>query len=345
MRVSRLLFAAACAVPCHVALAQPAPPVADKIDAKSLMQSGLKLYAQQDYLGALAVFRTAYTRFPSAKILINIGTTLIKLGRKADAANTYQRYLDAPDADPAKRAEVSKAVAELDLSVGKLEIAVTPADAEVQLNDEDWTPARTAQHYRVAAGTITVRARCPRYKPDERQVRIAAGETVPLAFTLDEIPAPVVPTASAPVAGVSRDSGVHASVTPELPPSKIGVTAVAHVDVLHGGGAGLVGATFDVTDRLEAQAAAILGPSYGGYLGATFAVLGGKLRPIVSAGVPMFMSNGARFGVRGAGGIDFAVTRHLALIVELGVEHMLNAESDVQHRTLLIPAVGAVGRL
>jgi hypothetical protein len=176
-------------------------------------------------------------------------------------------------------------------------------------------------------------------------VRIAAGETLPLAFTLDEIPAPVVPSASAPVAGVSRESGARASVTPELPPSKIGVTAVAHVDVLHGGGAGLVGATFDVTGRLQAQAAAILGPSYGGYLGATFAVLGGKLRPIVSAGVPMFMSHGARFGVRGAGGIDFAVTRHLALIVELGVEHMLNAESDVQHRTLLIPAVGAVGRL
>jgi len=338
------LFAAACAIPCQVAIAQstsPAsPPVADKIDAKSLMQSGLKLYAAQDYLGALAVFRTAYTRFPSAKILINIGTTLIKLGRKADAANTYQRYLDAPDADPAKRAEVATAVAELDRSVGRLEITVAPADAELQLNDDDWTPASIAQRYRVPAGTITVRARCPRYKPAERRVQIAAGEAVPVAFTLDEIPAPVVPAASVPV-----DRGVRASLVPEPPPSKLGVTAVAHMDVLHGGGAGLVGAAFDVTGRLQAHAAAILGPSYGGYLGATFALLGGKLRPTVSGGVPMFMSHGARFGVRGAGGVNLAVSRHLAVIVELGVEHMLNAEPDVQHRTLLVPAVGAVGRL
>jgi len=33
------------------------------------------------------------------------------------------------------------------------------------------------------------------------------------------------------------------------------------------------------------------------------------------------------------------------LIVELGVERMFNAEADVQHRTLLIPALGAIGRL
>ena len=339
MRLHSLLFAVACAIPCQVAIAQPAPP-ADKIDAKSLMQSGLKLFAAQDYLGALAVFRTAYTRFPSAKILINIGTTLIKLDRKADAANTYQRYLDAPDTDPAKQAEVAKVIAELDRSVGKLEITATPLDAELQLNDEDWTPAISAHLYRVAPGAITIRARSPRYQPDERRVQVAAGETVPVMFALAEIPAPVVPVVAAAAVG----NGVRATV-PEPVPSKIGVTAVGRVDVLHGGGAALVGATFNASPRFQAQAAALLGPSYGGYLGATLALVGGKLRPIVSAGVPMFMSNGARFGVRGAGGVDFAVTRHIALIVELGVERMLNAESDVQHTTMLIPALGAVGRL
>jgi hypothetical protein len=339
MRLHSLLIAVACAIPCQVAIAQPTPP-ADKIDAKSLMQSGLKLFAAQDYLGALAVFRTAYTRFPSAKILINIGTTLIKLDRKADAANTYQRYLDAPDTDPAKQAEVAKVIAELDRAVGKLEITTTPLDAELQLNDEDWTPAISAHHYRVMPGAITIRARSPRYQPDERRVQVAAGETLPVAFALAEIPAPVAPVA--PVAAV--DNGVRATV-PEPLPSKIGVTAGGRVDVLHGGGAALVGTTFNVSERFQAQAAALLGPSYGGYLGATFALVGGKLRPIVSAGVPMFMSNGARFGVRGAGGVDFAVTRHIALIVELGVERMLNAESDVQHTTMLIPAVGAIGRL
>src|SRR5215470_4350137 len=127
MRTHRLLIIAACALPCAVATAQPAPPVADKADARSLMQSGLKLYAAQDYLGALAVFRTAYTRFPSAKILINIGTTLVKLGRRADAANAYQHYLDSTDTDPARQAEVTAVLADLDASVGRLELTATPA--------------------------------------------------------------------------------------------------------------------------------------------------------------------------------------------------------------------------
>jgi hypothetical protein len=235
---------------------------------------------------------------------------------------------------------VIKAIAELDQAVGRLELTVAPADAELQFNDEDWIAASTAPRYRVAPGTMTVRARCPRYKPDERQVQVAAGQTVQVAFSLVEIPAPV-----APVAAVPLDGGVRVRVAPEPPPAKIGVSAVAHLDVLHGGGAGLVGATFDVTGRLQAQAAAIIGPSYGGYLGAAVALRQGRLRPVVSAGVPMFMSNGARVGIRGAGGFDLAVSRHLSVVVELGVERMLNAEPDVQHRTLLIPAVGAVGRL
>ena len=90
----------------QVAIAQPQQP-AGKVDAKALMQSGLKLFEAKDYLGALAVFNDAYKRLPSAKILLNIGTTEVLLERKADAANSYQRYLDSPDADPAKKPDVT----------------------------------------------------------------------------------------------------------------------------------------------------------------------------------------------------------------------------------------------
>src|SRR5678815_5528685 len=103
-------------------------PATDKLDAKALMQSGLKLYAAKDFLGALAVFRTAYTRFASTKILLNIGTTLTKLDRKAEAANAYQRYLDAADSDRAKHGEVTKVLGELDAAVTLLEIDVAPSE-------------------------------------------------------------------------------------------------------------------------------------------------------------------------------------------------------------------------
>src|SRR5262249_46460966 len=120
--------------------AEPAQE-ADKLDAKALMQSGLKLYAAKDFLGALAVFKTAYTRFASTKILLNIGTTLTKLDRKAEAANAYQRYLDASDSDRAKHPEVRKVLGELDAAVATLELSITPDEAELQINDDDWIPA------------------------------------------------------------------------------------------------------------------------------------------------------------------------------------------------------------
>jgi hypothetical protein len=302
------------------------------------MQSGLKLYAAKDFLGALAVFKDAYERFPSAKILLNIGTTLTRLDRKAEAANVYQRYLASSDSDPAKQDEVRRVLAELDAAVVTLELSITPTDAEVQINDEDWIAAGTLSRHRVAAGSVTVRVRRADYQPGEQVVRAAAGTTLPVTLALVAVPPPPA------ITPVVVDDGLRtgAILAPRRAP--IGAIALAHVDISNGGAAGLVGVTVDVTSRLQAQAAAILGPSYGGYAGASFAVVERRLRPLVSAGIPIFLSSGARVAVRGAGGVELAVNRHLAVIAELGVEYLFNPEPDVK-RTLFIPAIGATGRL
>src|SRR5262249_23249741 len=124
----RHLIVAASLLVAGVASAQPKPPPpsGDKTDAKALMLSGVKLLEAKDYLGALAVFKDAYARFPSAKILLNIGTTQKLLNRNAEAANTYQRYLESKDADPARRTEITQILADIDKLVGKLEISSTP---------------------------------------------------------------------------------------------------------------------------------------------------------------------------------------------------------------------------
>ena len=322
--------------------ADKADKTSDKLDAKALMQSGLKLYAAKDFLGALAVFRTAYARFPSAKILLNIGTTLAKLDRKAEAANVYQRYLDAPDSDPAKQAEVRKVLGELDAAVAILELAITPRDAELQIGDDDWVAASGEPRHRVAVGPVTVRARHPAYQPGQQVVTATAGARLPVAIALAEIPRAAPPVG--PVTATATDGGLHATREVEPRRAQIGALALAHIDFANRGAAGLFGVTADLTDRLQAQAAVILGPSYGGYAGASYAVIGGAIRPIVAAGIPLFASGGARVAIRGAGGVELAVNRHLAVIAELGVEYLFNPEADVK-RTLVIPAIGATGRL
>ncbi len=329
---------AAAAPPVRPADPKPADSKADKLDAKSLMQSGLKLFGAKDYLGALAVFRTAYQRFPSAKILLNIGTTLTRLDRKAEAANIYQQYLDAGDADPAKRADVTKVLADLDAAVGQLAITASPDDAEVQIADEDWAPAARVAHHRVVPGSVGVRARKPGYLPVEQIVRATAGSILPVSFTLAEEPRPVVAQVS------PTDTGVAATAQPPARRSRLGVIALAHIDVVDRGAAGLVGLTFDATRMLQVQAAALIGPSSGGYAGARYAFLDGRARPLIAAGLPVFVSGGARVAARGAVGVELALTRHLALIAEAGVEYIFNPDVDIKH-THFIPAIGAAGWL
>jgi len=321
------------------AAAQPA--AGDKGDAKSLMQSGLKLFSAKDYLGALAVFRTAYERFPSGKILLNIGTTLLKLDRKADAANAYQRYLDSPDADAAKQTEVTRVIGELDKELARLDIWVTPADGEVQINESEWTKVADVKRYRVGKGQTTVRARRKGFKQAEEVFKVGPGETRSVSLTLTE--EPTVTTGGDGDGSKPVDSGVRKRVQP-AGRSRLGALVAAHVDPRNKGAAALIGLTGDVVSRLQVQATALVGPVSGGYLAATYGILPGKLRPLVVLGVPVFFSDGPRVAVRAAAGVEYAIDSHFSLFAEVGGEYMLNPE-PMMSRALFIPALGVTGRL
>lgn len=320
------------------AAAQPSEP--DKGNAKALLQSGLKLFAAKDYLGALAVFKDAYARFPSGKILLNIGTTLVKLDRPAEAANAYQGYLDSPDVDPAKRTEATRILAELDQRVGVLEITSTPNDAEIELAGE-WRPATEIKRTRVAPGEITIKARRATYKPLTRTVTARAGATETLALALELEP---VAKVSSPGREPAPGPAVVARIEPESR-SRFGGIALAHVDPSNSGAAGILGVAVSLTERVSVRAAAIVGPYFGGYAGGSVALLTGRVRPIVAVAMPMFSSDGLRFAVRGAGGVELQLTRSFAMIAELGVEHLLNPQDSVTSPTLFVPALGVSGRL
>lgn len=323
----------------------------DKGDAKALLTSGLKLFSAKDYLGALSVFETAYARYPSPKILLNIGTTLLKLDRKVDAANIYQRYLDAKEVDEKKQAEASKILATLDKELGVLDISVTPENAEIQIGSGKWVSLDSVRKVRVAKGEVTVLARAPRFKLRAETFSINAGETRNVALTLEE--EPVAKTTTGATTGgttTTVGTGVVARLEPK-PRSKIAAMVAWHVDPLHGtdafpvGSTVLVGASYDVLPNLSVQGAALLGAYFGPYVGGTYTFLRGSLRPLVAVGVPVLVTNGARVSVRGAAGVELVVSRHLAFLVEVGVERFVNPESDIMNPTLFVPSLAMTGRL
>jgi hypothetical protein len=318
------------------------------MDAKQLMQTGVRLLEGKQYLGALAIFKDAYARFPSAKILLNIGTTLKLLDRKADAANTYQRYLDSQDADPNRTKQVVAELAELDKSLGVIEVIVRPADAEIQIGGE-WMPAAAAKLWRLDPGNFTIGARKQGFLNAEQTGTVAAGQKTSITLALSEVP-------KAPTPIVSDDLMVIEKA--EEPRSRIGAIAMVHVSVVPKlGSAALVGATADVIPQLADDAAVLLGPglvsdgmssrpppSFGGYLGAAYAFLPGKVRPRAGAGMTMFSSDGLRFQIRGAGGLEYVATRNLSLTVEVGAEVPLNPEDDIRELAI-VPSLGVAGRL
>jgi len=335
--IRRALLALVCMT--TLAQAQPAPKDDSKVDAQSLMQSGVKLLDAKDYLGALAVFKTAYERFQGAKILLNIGTSLKLLGRDADAANAYQRYLDASDTDPKRKGDIEKLIAKIDKTVGKITITPTPSNASSTIDDDDWLHVVHGSVWRVSPERHAIIVKAEGYETKTKSVQIGVGEEVSLEIQLTPIPKPVarIITVQGPATGV-------VVVGPEQPRSRFGAIVTGNFDIPNGGAA-VVGLTADLIDRVTARAGAIIGPHIGGYVGGTFAFLTKQYRPYVTAGLPVFASNGARYGIRGGAGFEYEVNRHLAFVIEAAVEHEFNPEMGESKKTLFVPAAGVIGRL
>ena len=338
MRTLAVSVAAVVALAAGVATADVTPAPDPKIEARALNQTGVALLNKKDYRGALAVFKDAFSRYPSAKILLNIGTTLKALGRDAEAANTYQHYLDATDTDPTRAPEIDAVLVELDRKLARIALNVQPSDAEIQFNLGDWMPASEAHLWRIAPGSFRVKARKAGFAPAERRGDATLGAPIEVNIHLIEEP----PEEELHVVGERPE--IVKQVAPPPRRARFGASVGAHVDPAHKGAAATVGLVITIVERLELGAGALLGPNQGGYLGATLYVLTGRWRPTITASAPTFFSDGVRVSARGALGLEIVANRHLSLVAELGVERAINPEVDID-KWSVIPSIAVHGRL
>lgn len=171
--------------------------------AAALMTEGVKQLQAQKYDQALANFLEAYARFPSPKILLNIASTLRDMGRSADAANTYQRYLSDPATGPERVAEVKQILLDLDAQLTLLTVRVTPRGSQVSIDGGPFVTVGSALVTRVRPGIHLVRVKNG-LATGEVTVNGFEGETKDLSVATtagvsqgDTTPAPT-PTPSAP---------------------------------------------------------------------------------------------------------------------------------------------------
>jgi hypothetical protein len=165
-----------------------------------LLREGNALVAEADFTAALEKFQAAYALYPSAKLLINIGTSLRYLGRNADAARSYERYLAHPEADPQRRAELERILDEISLVTGLLHIEVDPPDTIVRVDGHTLTGRAGARTFRVDPGEHTLVGERAGFATVVRTVSIARGaeQEVPLVLTRPGAPSPRVVEVAGP---------------------------------------------------------------------------------------------------------------------------------------------------
>ena len=177
----------------------PAPDPAMRTSAQALMVEGVKRLQARSYDQALANFLEAYARFPSPKILLNIGSTLRDMGRLADAANTYQRYLDDPATGSDRVVEVKELLLKLDEQLTTLQVRVTPRGSDISIDGGPFIPVGQVLATRVRPGLHLVRIR----KGDrsaELTVNGFEGETKQVEARVEVAPSPTPPPDAPPPA-------------------------------------------------------------------------------------------------------------------------------------------------
>ena len=104
------------------ALARPMQVLA-KAQARALLRDGVRHFKAHRYERALEKFEEAYRKFPSAKLLVNIGAAYRQMGRPVEALDAYERFLrDTGTQVPATRAQVEMEARALAGLVGELHV-------------------------------------------------------------------------------------------------------------------------------------------------------------------------------------------------------------------------------
>jgi hypothetical protein len=328
------------------ALGAAGPALAgDEARARAHFDAGIRLLDARDFARALGEFRAAYAIWQNPKILLNIGTSLRELGREAEAANAYARYLRGPGIDAGKAAEVEKLLSEIDARVGRVELVSNERDARILIDGAlsvEWHPEEAL---RLAPGAHTLVAEKSGFSPAVMTISVSPGETrkVELVLVGHEAPA----EDSSRVATPSPEADRGAEPQAELGLSHAGqLGAFLRADA-DGAGRGVVvapGVSFGLGDHVELAASGLIGTNKGAWFGGRVLVLKGALKPSLLLAAPIFFVDGARVGLQAAGGVSWDASRHFGVFVDLGAVYF-PAPPEGYQKAVFLPSAGVQARL
>jgi hypothetical protein len=172
--------------------AAPRPAWAQSAEdrAKRHFKSGVNLYTDKNYAGAIAEFEAAYRLKPGASSLKNIALCQKGLFRYAEAADTLQLALKRHGAELAEeeRKAIEAAIEEFSSLVGSIVVRTNVPTARISLDGRVLTAAELSSALNVNVGEHTVVADAPGFARASRTLRVAGGQkNQPVDLTLTPV--------------------------------------------------------------------------------------------------------------------------------------------------------------
>jgi len=175
--------------------------------ARRHFQSGIKLYRDANYSGALAEFEAAYRDKPGPGSLQNVALSQKALFRYAEASQTLALLLERHQSELGEReqAAVREAILELESLVGTLRLVVVPATATVTVNGREVGVEEQKAGIKLNVGEHEIVAEAPGHARTSQIVRLAGQQAVQAEVLLRPTSGFLQITSSDPAAAIAID--------------------------------------------------------------------------------------------------------------------------------------------
>ena len=225
---SRLtLTALAVLVVSRAASAQPAPTPEEVQQAQVRWNEGKAYFDAGNFEAARVAFKQAYTVFPHAAFLQNLGEAELRSGRNVEAARHFTAFLrSSSSGSPAQRELAKKSLARAAERLGSIIVSANIDDAEIRVDDElvGRSPLGSFPWY-VEPGRHLVTARKDGYLDGAERIDVAVGPPRAVHVRVQrvvsgtsEAPREEAKPVAAAAAVASKPAGAEETPPPKAPP-------------------------------------------------------------------------------------------------------------------------------
>lgn len=327
----------------RVAHAQEAPTPEAQAMAAALFDQGRALMEEEKYAEACPRLAESQRLDPGGGTLLNLAECRRREGKTATAHALFGEALAAARRDRRDdRIEICKAaLAELAPKLANVRLVVPPRarvpGLVVRLAGVAVPEVAYGTPLAVDPGDVPLEVSAPKYVTQKLVARVGEATRV-------DVDVPVLALAPLPPERPAPPAPRPESRAPENEPVRpVALTAMARLDVdgAFRGAVAYVGIGVRLADVAELSVGPLLGATSGFEPGLRALLPTGRVRPYATLGVPVFVRDVPRAGLRAGAGVEVGLVPHLALAAQASFVGF--PEAGAAEGKAFVPAVAVVG--